>query len=211
MLSNGIVVNCVLNLVYCAKFFLWEMGYMKSLDIMHDRAGFYICWGCLVWIPSLYMTHSYFLAEHMPELSNGLAAAILLVGFAAITINYDADRQRQVVRAADGNYQLWGAPAKVIRAKYRTSEGEERRSVLLVSGWWAVARHFHYVPEILGALCWSAPALFTHLMPYLYVSFLTVLLIDRAYRDDKRCSEKYGKYWTEYCTIVPYKIVPGLV
>lgn len=24
------------------------MGYMNSMDIQHDRAGFYLCWGCLV-------------------------------------------------------------------------------------------------------------------------------------------------------------------
>ncbi len=26
----------------------WETGYWGSMDIMHDRAGYYICWGCLV-------------------------------------------------------------------------------------------------------------------------------------------------------------------
>ncbi len=30
------------------KFFHWEMGYVNTMDIQHDRAGFYICWGCLV-------------------------------------------------------------------------------------------------------------------------------------------------------------------
>jgi hypothetical protein len=34
-----------------AQFFMWEMGYMSTIDIMHDRAGYYICWGCLVWVP----------------------------------------------------------------------------------------------------------------------------------------------------------------
>ena len=39
-LSDSMVVSVGLQLVYIAKFFHWEMGYMKSLDIMHDRAGF---------------------------------------------------------------------------------------------------------------------------------------------------------------------------
>lgn len=34
--------------MYITKFFHWEMGYMNSMDIQHDRAGFYLCWGCLV-------------------------------------------------------------------------------------------------------------------------------------------------------------------
>lgn len=30
---------------------MWETGYLSTIDIMHDRAGYYICWGCLVWVP----------------------------------------------------------------------------------------------------------------------------------------------------------------
>lgn len=39
-LSDSMVAAVTLQLVYITKFFHWEMGYMKSLDIMHDRAGF---------------------------------------------------------------------------------------------------------------------------------------------------------------------------
>ncbi len=41
-LSDSMTVAVGLQLLYVAKFFHWEMGYMKSLDIMHDRAGFYL-------------------------------------------------------------------------------------------------------------------------------------------------------------------------
>ena len=34
---------------------MWEIGYMRSIDIIVDRAGFEIQWGCLVWVPSLYV------------------------------------------------------------------------------------------------------------------------------------------------------------
>jgi hypothetical protein len=33
------------------------------MDIMHDRAGYYICWGCLVWVPSVYTSPALFLTE----------------------------------------------------------------------------------------------------------------------------------------------------
>lgn len=52
-LSDSMVASVVLQMIYVAKFFHWEMGYMKTLDIMHDRAGFYlvrlflICTVCL--------------------------------------------------------------------------------------------------------------------------------------------------------------------
>jgi 7-dehydrocholesterol reductase len=41
--------------------------------------------------------------------------------------------------------------------------------------------------------------MFNHFMPYLYVVYLIILLTDRAFRDDARCSAKYGKFWEQYC------------
>ena len=41
-LSDSMLVSVAIQLVYITKFFHWEMGYMKTLDIMHDRAGFYL-------------------------------------------------------------------------------------------------------------------------------------------------------------------------
>ena len=69
----------------------------------------------------------------------------------------------------------------------------------------------YYVPEVAAALLWSLPASGGSAMPYLYVAFLAVLLLDRAYRDDARCAAKYGKAWEKYRALVPYKIVPGVV
>jgi len=37
---------------------------------------------------------------------------------------------------------------------------------------------------------------------------LTLLLTDRAFRDDMRCQSKYGKYWAQYTKSVPYKMIP---
>jgi 7-dehydrocholesterol reductase len=75
-------------------------------------------------------------------------------------------------------------------------------------GWWGLARHFHYLPEILAAFCWTAPAGFGRALPYFYVVFLVLLLTDRSYRDDVRCGAKYGSSWDKYCKLVPYKVVP---
>ena len=41
-LSDSMVVAVSLQLIYITKFFHWEMGYMKTLDIIHDQAGFYL-------------------------------------------------------------------------------------------------------------------------------------------------------------------------
>ena len=68
------------------------------MDIAHDRAGYYLCWGCLVWVPAIYTSPALFLVEHPVRWGPAGAAAIALTGIAAIYINYDSDRQRQARR-----------------------------------------------------------------------------------------------------------------
>jgi 7-dehydrocholesterol reductase len=137
-----------------------------------------------------------------------VAAAIFVLGVGAIYVNYAADADRQRVRETCGDTTVWGRVPEIIRARYTTADGSQHESLLLASGWWGIARHFHYVPEIMLALAWSLPAGFTHFVPYVYVTFLTILLTDRATRDDKRCRRKYGAYWDEYCHRVRWKIIP---
>lgn len=185
-----------------------------SMDIQHDRAGYYICWGCLVWVPAIYTSAAFYLVESGPKLSATTAVGIFLAGWLCIWINFDSDRQRYIFRQSNGQCLIWGHAPRFIVASYQTSskETETKTSLLLVDGWWKISRHFHYVPEILASLCWSLPALDSGFIgPYFYVIYLTVLLTDRAFRDDNRCRAKYGKDWDEYCTAVPYKILPGIV
>ncbi|CAM3007846.1 7-dehydrocholesterol reductase [Legionella worsleiensis] len=207
-LTNSMLISVALQLIYITKFFIWETGYLRSLDIMHDRAGFYICWGCMVWVPCIYTSPSMYLVLHPINLSFGWASVIFILGVTCIMINYLADKQRMMTRETQGNCRIWGKKPKTLEAHYTTDLGKAEKTLLLASGWWGVARHFHYVPEIAATFFWSVPALFTHFSPYFYVCFLTILLLDRAFRDDKRCAQKYGKDWAKYCELVPYKIVP---
>jgi len=208
--SNAMLVSAALIVIYLFKFFWWESGYFTSLDIMHDRFGYYICWGVLAWVPAVYTLPAQYLVLHPRALPAPLAAAIFALGVAAIAVNYAADRQRQRVRATNGSTSVWGRSPELIRARYTTADGKEHESLLLASGWWGLARHFNYLPEITLALAWSLPAGFDHFVPYVYVVFLTILLVDRAVRDDARCRKKYGASWEEYCRRVPWRIVPGL-
>ena len=217
-LQYGMAVSVYLQLLYISKFFYWEMGYMCSMDIQHDRAGYYLCWGCLVWVPAVYTSAAFFLTTAGPPLSAPVALLLALAGSLCIWINYDADRQRYVFRQTGGHCRLFfggpRAPRHIVATYATTTDGgaSKKTALLLVDGWWALSRHFHYVPEILGALCWSLPAGNVALVaPYFYVIYLTILLTDRAFRDDNRCRAKYGKDWDQYCAQVPYKIVPGVI
>jgi 7-dehydrocholesterol reductase len=203
-------VNVGLQLLYILRFFHWEDGYFNSLDITHDRFGFYILWGVSAWLPSIYTSHSLYLVHHPSDMPLPVAVAIALVGIAALWINYQADAQRQRVRQTEGRTTIWGRRPEVIVAHYVAADGRRRRSLLLTSGWWGVARHFHYVPEILLAIAWTAPVGFDHFLPWFYVVYLTCLLVDRTGRDDRRCATKYGESWSAYRQRVPYRMIPGL-
>ena len=41
--STAMLVSVAITVIYLLKFFWWESGYFTSLDIMHDRFGYYIC------------------------------------------------------------------------------------------------------------------------------------------------------------------------
>ena len=209
-ISDSMMVSVALQLIYVGTFFYYESGYFKTMDIQEDRAGYYIVWGVMVWVPSIYTLTAHYLVQHPVHLGTVFSAVLVIAALLAFYSKTNMNRQRINVRTNDGNYKIWGHQAKIIRAKYKDNKGEDRESILLVDGWWGISRHFHYVGEILGALCWSLPALFSNFMPYFYVVFLTILLFHRAKRDDVKCRLKYGKYWEEYCKEVPYKVIPGV-
>lgn len=200
----------MLQTVYIAKFFWWEDGYMQTIDITVDRAGFYLCWGCVCFMSITFPITNFYMVDNTPDDNPAAAAVTFAVGVAMIALNYWTDYQKQLVRSTQGKCTIWGSPPTIIRAKYYHSSGKPKSSLLLVSGFWSLSRHANYIFEILIGLCWALPSGASSIVPYLYVLFLVVLLLHRSYRDEKKCSQKYGKYWNEYCSIVKYRIVPGI-
>lgn len=143
----------------------------------------------------------------------------MAIGLMAVAANYAADAERKLVRETNAECNVWGKKPTIIRAKYNTSDGVEHSSILLVSGFWAIARHSHYLFELTAAFAWCVPASIVwmsirpvgaSIVPLSYFIFLVILLTDRSIRDDKRCFQKYGQYWEQYRASVPYKIMPGV-
>lgn len=204
------LVTSGLLVMYLTKFYIWESGYMRSTDIITDRAGYYICWGCLVWVPAVYSSPAFFMVGHHGILPVWAAILIFILGSVSIWMNYWADYQRMAFRKANGNIHIWGRPATFIRAKFVTGSGEEKENLLLTSGFWGLARHFHYIPELAAAAFWSCTAGFGWFLPWFYFLFLCILLVQRTFRDDEKCQAKYGEYWKLYKEKVRYRLIPGL-
>jgi 7-dehydrocholesterol reductase len=208
-LCSSMVVLAALHVLYIAKFFWWEAGYFASIDIILDRCGYYIVWGVLCWVPSVYCSPGFTLVENPVHWSLAKASIIFGIGILALVTNYITDYQRQITRATHGNCLIWGKKPKVIVARYRTSnDNKTHESLLLCSGFWGWSRHFNYVPELILSFAWSWGANSQLLLPWVYWLFLFFLLIDRTERDDEKCRAKYGKHWEEYCKQVLYKFIP---
>lgn len=127
------------------------------------------------------------------------------------------NHQKDIVRSSNGKCSIWGKPAQVIRTEYQTSDGKTHKSLLLVSGFWGLSRHFNYVGDLLISTAMCMTCGFGYILPYFYIIYMTILLLQRIERkfnlnnllgDQQRCQGKYGKYWEDYCTKVPYKLIP---
>lgn len=207
---DSMILTTLLQLFYVTKFFYWEAGYYRTMDIVQDRAGFYIIWGCMCLLPTLYPITALYLVQHPIHLGTVWTCLILLTGIALTIVNYLADLQKLIVRQTNGRCKIWGKKPEIIRAQYKMEDGQMAESILLVSGWWGLSRHFHYIPEILLTFCWTVAAGFESILPYFYILFLVVLLVHRSFRDERKCSKKYGRYWDQYCHQVKYRILPSI-
>jgi 7-dehydrocholesterol reductase len=210
--TPALAASAGLNLLYVAKFFLFfEADYLRAADIAVDRLGFMLAWGPLCWMPLIHNMQTLRLVA-APGLPLGWAgaAAWAALGAAAVWVNLDADTQRHAVRAAGGECLVWGKRAAVLRAPYVDAKGGRHVNLLLTCGWHGVARHFHYVPDILLLFLYCAPAGFDRLLNFSYFFYLSALLIDRCGRIDARCRAKYGAVWDAYEKMVPWKLIPGL-
>jgi 7-dehydrocholesterol reductase len=210
LITKSMIVTIILHTIYVLDFFINEDWYLRTIDICHDHFGFYLAWGCTVWLPGIYTLQTQYLARNPVILSSAHAASILLVGVGGYSLFRSVNHQKDLVRRTKGNCELWGSPAKILRVKYRTKDGLEHDSLLLCSGWWGFARHVNYLGDLVLSYAMCATCGTENLLPWTYAIFMTVLLIHRCWRDEERCSKKYGKYWEEYCRRVRWVIIPGI-
>lgn len=71
-----------------------------------------------------------------------------------------------------------------------------------------MARKVNYTADLVIALVFGLTAGRWALVPFMYLLYLTLLLIHRQYRDDEWCHGKYGAAWVKYRKAVPYRLIP---
>lgn len=209
-ITKSIVVSSILQAIYVIDFFINEDWYLRTIDICHDHFGFYLAWGSMVWLPCMYTLQAQYLARNPVHLSVLQATVILFTGASGYAIFRSVNHQKDIARRTKGACNIWGSPAKILKVSYRTKDGVEHQSMLLYSGWWGIARHVNYMGDLILSYSMCATCGFQNLLPWTYAIFMTILLVHRCWRDEERCSKKYGKYWDVYCAKVKWAMIPGI-
>ena len=179
----------------------------------------------------MYTLQVQYLARHPIDLPWPAAALILGFGVGGYVLFRSVNHQKNLVRRTKGDCVIWGKKAGFIRCQFKTGDGMQHESLLLttgilsaltlalyvkhlwlthVTGWWQFARHMNYLGDLILSYSMCATCGIQHILPWIYAIFMTSILVHRCYRDEKRCSAKYGKTWEEYCRLVPWRLVPGI-
>ena len=165
--------------------------------------GMYLLCTLYLYFPTIY--HYYY-----PDNSYTILGDIVfLIGLYSIYTNWEIDCERTRLRE-EHLCQSRREKAGFIKAEYITSDGKTNTTYLVACGWMGVASNINYFFEILAALMWTLGGTIpTNIFCYTYVIYLTVLLVHRTFRLERKCLEKYGRSWRLYRNLVPYKIIPG--
>jgi delta14-sterol reductase len=197
----AMILVCAFQFIYIADYFWNEPAILTTTDIMHDKFGFMLVFGDLVWVPFTYVVQAMYLVDHTHSLPVWGAVLIVLLNFAGYYIFRAVNIQKHRFRT-DPRRPIWGEKPEYIKTK--------QGNLLLLSGFWGWSRHFNFVGDIMMAAAWSLPCLFDSVVPYFYPIYFAILLIHRERRDNKRCALKYGRDWDKYVKRVRWRIIPWI-
>jgi Delta14-sterol reductase len=200
-LTTAMVLVNAFQFLYVADYFFHEEAILTTWDIRHEKLGWMLVWGGLVWVPFTYCIQAYYLVDRTHALSPAATAGIVALNLAGYAIFRASNIQKHRFRRDPGR-PVWGRPPEYIR----TAAG----SLLLTSGWWGIARHLNYLGDLVMALAWCLPTGLARPLPYFYFAYMIVLLVHRERRDHEVCRAKYGTDWDAYCRKVRWRIVPGV-
>lgn len=200
MVSNSMILVCFFQFWYILDSLWFETAILTTMDIVHDGFGFMLAFGDLAWLPFTYSLQARYLVDHPTYLS--LPACLLIFGFNMIGY--------LIFRLSNSQKDLFRRNPNHSSVRHLETISTKRGTKLIVSGLWGVCRHPNYVGDLIMGLAWSLPCGFTNILPYFYFLYFAPLLIHRQLRDEHHCANKYGSDWTRYCSIVKWRLVPGL-
>lgn len=211
-LSNALVLYSAMLLWFVGEYMLLEVIHLYTYDLMCEKLGFKLCWGCLVFYPYFYCIGVWPLVLDAPagaDLAPPTIVAIALLFGCGWILTRGANVQKYLfkTRGALRASELMGGLNMEVVPSTR----------LLCSGFWGVSRHVNYLGEILQATALALPGFllatttYYQILPWLYPLYYVALFVPRQIDDDLQLKLKYGeKAFTAYAKRVKYRIVPGI-
>lgn len=200
-LSPGVVLYVALFTWFICDYLVFEHVHLYTYDLVAERLGFKLIWGCLAWYPYFYGVGLWSVAERAnPQAPQWLYLLSALIFFGGWMLARGANMQKFAFKRNPERAFLG------VLAPRTVSDGQ---STLLCSGFWGISRHVNYLGELLMAtglalsLGWPLA-----LGPWLYPLYYLVFLVTRERDDDRRCARKYGSLWDQYREQVRWRIIP---
>jgi delta14-sterol reductase len=185
----------VFTLLYVANYFHFEHGMLFTWDVLEERFGLTLVWGDYVLVPFFYSLPGWYLIDRLEPLSAVQVLGLVVLYAFGFWLFRGANEQKHRFKR-DPTALIWGRPPETLGGR------------LLVSGFWGQGRKLNYTGELLLYYAWTLPCGLASPIPYLPALWLTGFFPHRAWRDDRRCREKYGALWTAYCARVRWRMLP---
>ena len=198
--SSSMILVCVFQAWYVLDSLIFEEAILTTMDIVHDGFGFMLAFGDLAWVPFTYSLQARYLVDRPIDFPYWGIGLIVLVKSIGYIVFRGANSQKDKFRRNPNDPSL--SHLQVLPTK--------RGTKLLVSGYWGICRHPNYVGDLLMSISWCLPCGFSTVVPYFYPIYFLVLLLHRQLRDEEACREKYGSDWNRYCSIVRWRLLPGI-
>lgn len=194
-LSLAMIGYQAFMLLYIANYFHFEQGMLSTWDIIEEKFGWMLVWGDYVLVPFFYSLPAAYVLLRPEDISPLAVLAIAILYAFGFWLFRGANGQKHRFKQYPA-MPIWGRSPHVIGGR------------LLASGFWGIGRKLNYTGEFFIYLSWTLMAGFQSAVPYLLPAWLLLLLMQRAARDDRRCSQKYGRLWAEYCRTARFRMFP---
>ncbi|HJL16129.1 MAG TPA: DUF1295 domain-containing protein [Sandaracinaceae bacterium LLY-WYZ-13_1] len=194
-LTTQMILYQAFTFIYVFNYFQFEYGMLYTWDIVAERFGFMLVWGDYAFVPFAYSIVGWYLVDRTEPLPAWAAVGLIAMFALGLWIFRGANQQKDEFKR-NPRVKIWGKRAKTIGGK------------ILVSGFWGIGRKLNYTGEIMVYWSFTLLAGDASIVPYLLPTWLIGLLVHRAWRDDKRCRNKYGPLWEEYCRKARFKMIP---